>query len=327
MTQDAVTQAKEITCFVVAGDAAHAKACGLDEALAAVDQPDARVWINLLAPSPSDLVSIAQKLTIHELAIEDVFSPQSHAKIEPYPSNLFCVIPALNLTTSDDLFDVVNLNAFLGRNYIVTAERCALPTIASAKEWIVRSSESLRRGPDFLLYQLLDVIVDEYLELTDQMNSEIDGLEERIFGKSDNSVSEAIFELRHKAAWLRRLISPQREILNILTNRPHEGVPAAAAIVSERSIALIGGGAQAVTVLDESGRLLADMPHGGFITVVQNALEAARKRHGVDPDRPVRIVEYANGRLTMEDPDTGTSFELYAFGGDNEAAFRDLLKR
>ncbi len=113
----------------------------------------------------------------------------------------------------------------------------------------------------------------------------------------------------------------------VLTGRAHEGVPAAAAIVSERTVALIGGGAQAVTVLDEHGTLLADLPHGGFITVVQNALEAARKRHGVDPDRPVRIVEYANGRLTMEDPDTGTSFELYAFGGDNEAAFRDLLKK
>ena len=113
----------------------------------------------------------------------------------------------------------------------------------------------------------------------------------------------------------------------VLTDRPHEGVPAAAAIVSERSIALIGGGAQAVTVLDESGRLLADMPHGGFITVVQNALEAARKRYGVDPARPIRIVEYANGRLTMEDPDTGTTFELYAFGADNEAAFRRLLAK
>jgi magnesium transporter len=193
-----------------------------DEALSAIDRPDARVWINLLAPAQSDLVPIAQKLQLHELAIEDVFSAQSHAKIEPYPSNLFCVIPALNLTTSDDLFDVVNLNAFLGPNYLITAERAALPAVGSTKAWLARSSESLRRGPDFLLYLLLDGIVDEYLDLTDQMNDQVDGLEERIFGTPDKSVSEAIFDLRHKAAWLRRLVSPQREILNILTNRPHE---------------------------------------------------------------------------------------------------------
>lgn len=113
----------------------------------------------------------------------------------------------------------------------------------------------------------------------------------------------------------------------VLTHRAHEGVPAAAAIVHERTIALIGGGAQAVTVLDDKGQLLAEMPHGGFVTVVQNALEAARKKYRVDPARPIRIVEYANGRLTMEDPDTGVSFELYAFGSDNEAAFRRLLAK
>jgi putative photosynthetic complex assembly protein len=112
----------------------------------------------------------------------------------------------------------------------------------------------------------------------------------------------------------------------VVTDRPREGVPVPAAVVTERTIALIGGGAQAVTVLDDRGAVLADLPHGGFVTVVQNALEAARRRHGVDPDRPIRIVAYANGRLTMEDPETGTTFELHAFGADNEAAFRRLLQ-
>lgn len=115
--------------------------------------------------------------------------------------------------------------------------------------------------------------------------------------------------------------------VGVLTDHPHGGVPAPAAVVQERTIALIGGGAQAVTVLDDKGQILAEMPHGGFVTVVQNALETARKRHGVDPARPIRIVEYANGRLTMEDPDTGVSFELHAFGADNEAAFRRLLAK
>ena len=224
MTQDVAKQATEISCYVAVGDAKIPTPCGLADALTAIDQPDTRVWINVLAPTPADFAPIAQKLTLHELAVEDVFSPHSQAKIEPYPSNLFCVIPALNLTTSDDLFDVVNLNAFLGRNYLVTAQRAALPAVATGKIWIARSSEYLRRGPDFLMYLLIDGIVDEYLDLTDQMNEKIDGLEERIFGTPDKTVSESIFELRRQAAWLRRLVSPQREILNILTNRPHEFV-------------------------------------------------------------------------------------------------------
>ncbi|QYK40600.1 MAG: photosynthetic complex assembly protein [Paracoccaceae bacterium] len=113
----------------------------------------------------------------------------------------------------------------------------------------------------------------------------------------------------------------------VLTGRDTVGQPAPAAILSERTIALIGGGAQAVTVLDADGNVLADLAHGGFVTVVQNGLMTTRRRHGLSPDLPVRLVAYANNRLAIEDPLTGWSVELYAFGGDNRAAFERLLAR
>ena len=111
----------------------------------------------------------------------------------------------------------------------------------------------------------------------------------------------------------------------VLTGRPHVGVPKSSQIVAERSIILQGGGAQAVTVLDAKGGLLMDMPHGGFITVIQNANERARLTAGVDKLLPLRIVEYANGRLTVLDDYTGWSAELGAFGSDNRAAFERLM--
>lgn len=222
MTQDATSPAGEISCFYCVGEEKRAIACGLDDALAAIDRPNTKVWINLLGPTPEDVDRVARKLGFHELAVEDVFSQHSHAKVEPYPSGLFCVVPALNLSTCDDLFDVVNLNVFLGSNYVVTAQRAPLATVSTAATWLGRSAESLLRGPDFLMYQLIDVVVDEYLDLSEQMTDAIDSLEERIFGTPNKAVSQEIFDLRHKAAWMRRLISPQREILNILTNRPHE---------------------------------------------------------------------------------------------------------
>ncbi|MCU0802858.1 MAG: putative photosynthetic complex assembly protein PuhC [Rhodobacteraceae bacterium] len=112
-----------------------------------------------------------------------------------------------------------------------------------------------------------------------------------------------------------------------LTNRPLEGVPAAAAVIRERALILQGNSAQAVTVLDANGKVLADMAHGGFVTVVQNAVTTARRRQGVDQALPVRLVEYANGRLVLEDPASGESFELYAFGSDNKAAFERLFDK
>jgi len=108
---------------------------------------------------------------------------------------------------------------------------------------------------------------------------------------------------------------------------PQSGVPRPAEVVHERTFHLIGGGAQAVTVLDESGAVLADMAHGGFVTVIQNGLQRARLVHGVAPDLPIRVVEYANGRLTAHDDITGWSVELGAFGSDNRAAFERLMQR
>lgn len=114
---------------------------------------------------------------------------------------------------------------------------------------------------------------------------------------------------------------------SVATGRPHVGVPKVAAIEAERTVILKGGGAQAVTVLAEDGQVLLDLPHGGFITVIQNGLERARLTAGVDKMLPVRIVEYANGRLTVLDDYTGWSAELGAFGSDNRAAFERLMSQ
>lgn len=110
-----------------------------------------------------------------------------------------------------------------------------------------------------------------------------------------------------------------------MTDQPLTGVPPGAEVVHQRTISLIGGGAQAVTVLDDTGAVMADLAHGGFVTVIQNGLQRARLVQGVPADLPIRIVEYANGRLAAHDDHTGWSVELGAFGADNRAAFERLM--
>ncbi len=112
-----------------------------------------------------------------------------------------------------------------------------------------------------------------------------------------------------------------------LTGRAHVGTPKPAEISTERSVILQGGGAQAVTVLDENGKVLMDLAHGGFITVIQNGLERARTTAGIDQAKPVRIVKFANGRLSVIDDYSGWTAELGAFGSDNRAAFERLMSQ
>lgn len=110
-----------------------------------------------------------------------------------------------------------------------------------------------------------------------------------------------------------------------LTDRPQVAVPQAAPVVESWTISLIGNDAQAVTVLDAEGNLIADMAHGGFVTVIQNGLMTMRRRHGIDPALPIEIVRFENGRLAAIDPLTDYRVELTQFGSDNKAAFERLL--
>ena len=111
----------------------------------------------------------------------------------------------------------------------------------------------------------------------------------------------------------------------VLTDRPPVGQPAPGKVVAERAIILEGRSAQAVTIYDAEGQLIADMDHGGFVTVIQNAIQRARTVARIQGNPPIRIVKYDNGRLVAEDPASGASIELYAFGNDNKAAVERLL--
>lgn len=113
----------------------------------------------------------------------------------------------------------------------------------------------------------------------------------------------------------------------VWTDRPLVAVPPDAPVISEHRIVLVGGGAQAVTVLDADRNLIADMAHGGFVTVIQNGLQRERFMHGLSPELPIRIVAYGNGRLTAHDDYTGWRVELGAFGDQNRAAFERLIEK
>ena len=114
---------------------------------------------------------------------------------------------------------------------------------------------------------------------------------------------------------------------SVATGRDRVGVPVAGTVVQSTPIILQGKSAQAVVVKRPDGTILADLPHGGFITVIQSGMARERLVHGITGNPPVNIVRYDNGRLVAEDPATGWSAELYAFGSDNKAAFERLVEK
>ncbi|SUZ31895.1 hypothetical protein ROE7235_01646 [Roseibaca ekhonensis] len=112
-----------------------------------------------------------------------------------------------------------------------------------------------------------------------------------------------------------------------VTGREKAAIPPPAPIVEQWSIRMIGNDAQAVTVRRADGSLLADMDHGGFVTVIQNGLMTMRRRHDIDPTLPIDIIRFENGRLAAIDPLTDYRVELTVFGPENQAAFEAMLQK
>jgi putative photosynthetic complex assembly protein len=112
-----------------------------------------------------------------------------------------------------------------------------------------------------------------------------------------------------------------------VTDRPLVAKPVDGEIAQERVIHIFADMSGAAQILDEKGALIADLSstQGGFIAGVWRAMTFERQKAGVDPDAPVRLMRFADGRLALRDEVGGTRFELIGFGPDNAAAFARLL--
>src|SRR5688500_1111692 len=123
---------------------------------------------------------------------------------------------------TDDPYDLetFNMNFFLGKNYLVTVHTETSPSLDAMADRLVRTPEALNRGPALLMHAIMDMAVDAYFPILDQIDEFVDGLEDRVFASFDESALRDIFSVKRLVLTLRRHLSPQREVFNILTNRP-----------------------------------------------------------------------------------------------------------
>lgn len=112
-----------------------------------------------------------------------------------------------------------------------------------------------------------------------------------------------------------------------VTDRPLEAMPVDGEIIDERLIHISADMTGAAQILDANGALIADLPStkGGFIAGVWRAVTYERHKIGVDPDAPVRLMRFEDGRLALRDEVGGGRYELVGFGPENAAAFARLL--
>jgi len=181
------------------------------------------LWVDIDSTNMHQHALLEKVFGFHPLSIEDTLSPGTRVKFEEYDHYVFVVMAVIRFDEgTPEPYDLAtsNLYFFLGKNFLVTVHALPSKNCATVRDRLLRNPELLARGAEMVMHNIIDQSVDAYFPLVEDLNTMVDGLEERLFEKFDPDLIHEIFKAKRSAFSLRRHVGPLREVLNILTNRP-----------------------------------------------------------------------------------------------------------
>jgi magnesium transporter len=183
--------------------------------------PNAFVWLDYCEPTGEDLATIAQELQLHPLAVEDAVNEHQRPKLDRYDTHLFVNAYRLALDTGSGQLETSEIGMFITRNALVTVRKDKGVDIEEVVKRWDESKELASYGVSFLLWGVLDFIVDGHFEAVQSLDTEIEALEDLLFDErpQEKEVQRRSFELRKSLVLLRRLVTPMREVVNSLMRR------------------------------------------------------------------------------------------------------------
>ena len=211
-----------INCVVYENGAKHADipVARIGEHLAL---PGRFVWVALADAAPDELAELQRAFGLHPLAVEDAQNGHQRPKIEEYGDSLFVVLHLLEADTggAQTTVQVGELDVFVGRNYLVSVRSRSTHGFVEVRERGEREPALLRNGPGFVLYALMDAVVDRYFPVIDAFEAELDEIEERIFttGQGRSRARDSIrqlYDLKQRVTVLKHAVAPLLEAANKL---------------------------------------------------------------------------------------------------------------
>ena len=175
-----------------------------------VARPDCFVWVALADPEPAELEAMQQEFGLHELAVEDAQHGHQRPKIEEYDHALFMVLHLIEL--NDGELNVGEVAIFAGTNYVLSVRSRALRGFIDVRTRCEQEPELLRHGTGYVLYALMDAVVDRYFPVLDSIESAIEDIEERIFAdQPDREQIKTLYSAKRKLMILKHATEPLLE--------------------------------------------------------------------------------------------------------------------
>ena len=195
------------------------------------EHPDALHWIDLEDPTVQEATILEVPFAIHPLAIEDTLSEVHHPKLDDYDDYLFLIVHGIRFDAPTEKFVTRELDVFLGRNFLITHHDGPMRSIDAARDHCSKGLiTTLPRGVDFLLHQILDQMFEHYFPSLDSIEDKIQLVQVEVFESPTHETLDRIFTLKNDVLRLRRICTPQREIINRLARGEFKAVSPKAAV-------------------------------------------------------------------------------------------------
>jgi len=172
-----------------------------------VQQPETFVWVALKDASAEELAVMKEEFGLHELAVEDADHRHQRPKVEEYDDELFVVMHLIE--EREGKLEVGEVHVFVGTNYILSVRNNHARDFLGVRARCEREPKMLAKGPGYVLYALMDAVVDRYFPLVDALEVELEIIEGQIFDRGAGRANiERLYELKHKVTTLRHAVVP-----------------------------------------------------------------------------------------------------------------------
>ena len=185
------------------------------------------IWVDMESPTAADEQILLDVFHFHPLTVEDCRENRHYPKIEEFEGYLYFIVHGVRADTSPERFNTIELDGFLGSNYVITYHHDFFRSIANVKQLLRTTPVACQRGTPFLLHQILDQVVDYYSPVLDDFDDRIDKLEDDIFNlrKANNTILSEIMELKRSVLRLRRISIKQMDILHRMSRGEFPLIP------------------------------------------------------------------------------------------------------
>ena len=176
-----------------------------------VSRPECMVWVALRDATDEELASMQHEFGLHDLAVEDARHGHQRPKVEEYGDTLFVTMHTVELNAIDELH-VGEVNVFAGRNFVLSVRNRSQHSMTSVRERAEREPHLLRLGAGFILYALLDAVVDRYFPYIESLENELEGIEGQIFlrGNARHNVQQ-LYNLKQRVMTVKHAVTPLME--------------------------------------------------------------------------------------------------------------------